>query len=64
MSLRVFVRTRDELDDEQWEAACRADFENLLREAVYVLSGLGRQTGPLGEAAGSLAAGASDDAPF
>lgn len=45
------ARRQNDLTAEEWDAACHADFEILLREAVYVLCGLGRQSGSLGEAA-------------
>lgn len=40
-----------EPDSNRWDAKCRSDEEQLLREAIFLQCRLGRQTGPLAEAA-------------
>ncbi|MBE2181531.1 MAG: hypothetical protein IAE97_13780 [Chthoniobacterales bacterium] len=45
------ARERSELSDAEWEKLVRADFTELLREAVYLQCALGRQPGPLADMA-------------
>ena len=45
------ARHRDDLSDSEWQKQVRADFSELLKEAVYLQCALGRQPGPLAEMA-------------
>ena len=45
------AKWRKDLSDADWPKALRADFTELLREAIYLQCALGRQPGPLAEMA-------------
>lgn len=44
-------RERGGLSDAEWSKLCKQDLRAILREAVFLQCGLGRQTGPMAEAA-------------
>jgi hypothetical protein len=45
------AKWKKDLSDADWQKAVRADFTELLKEAVYLQCALGRQPGPLADMA-------------
>lgn len=45
------AKRKENLSEDDWQKAVRADFAELLKEAVYLQCALGRQPGPLAETA-------------